>query len=119
MDIAPLNLGNARPQAVAPTAPPTVPSANGRARSIDQAASDMEGLFFSLLLKQMRQTLEPSSMFGSDNGDILGGLFDSSMGQHLAKSNALGIGNLLKRQWSSVYQGNQQDRLPPPAPPNS
>jgi len=32
----------------------------------------------------MRQTLEPDTMFPGDHGDILGGLFDLFLGQHLA-----------------------------------
>ena len=52
----------------------------------------------------MRQTLEPDTMFGQDQSDILGGLFDMTMGQHLAQSGALGIGKMLKQQWASRNQ---------------
>lgn len=75
-----------------------------RTQAIEKAATGMESMFASLLLKQMRQTLEPGSMFASDNGDVLGGLFDATMGDHLAKSNGLGIGNMLKQQWAKQYQ---------------
>ena len=30
-------------------------------------------MFASLLVKQMRQTLEPDSLFGQNGGDVLGG----------------------------------------------
>lgn len=71
-----------------------------RARA--EAATGMEGLFASMLLKQMRQTLEPGALFGSDNGDVLGGLFDATMGQHLSRAGGLGIAQLLQQQWNPL-----------------
>src|SRR5437868_15498928 len=56
----------------------------GDKRAIDAVASGFESLFVSLLIKQMRQSLEPETMFSHDKSDILGGLFDHYMGQHLA-----------------------------------
>lgn len=67
-------------------------------RAIDEAAKNFESLFVSLLLKQMRQSLEPGSMIPGDESDILGGLFDLTMGQHLAKTGALGIANMVRQQ---------------------
>lgn len=87
------------------------PEKNRLRRGAEEAAVGMEGLFVSLLLKQMRQALEPGSLFGSDNGDVLGGLFDATMGQHLARSGGLGIGNLLKQQWAGATAQTQVNRL--------
>lgn len=70
----------------------------GDNRSIDAVATNFESMFLSLLLKQMRQTLEPGGLFPQDSGDVFGGLFDLYMGQHLAQAGGLGIGNLLRRQ---------------------
>ena len=39
-------------------------------------------MFVSIVLKEMRQTLGPGSLFGSDAADINGGLFDMFMGKH-------------------------------------
>lgn len=72
-----------------------------RAQAVQQAALGFEGMFVSQLIKQMREALEPGTMFGSDTGDVLGGLFDMTMGQHLAKSGALGIAKLLQGQWTA------------------
>src|SRR5206468_1381289 len=76
------------PPVSAPTAGLDVTELAGRARSgdpkaIDAVAGAFESMFVSLVLKQMRQTLEPDTMFGQDQGDVLGGLFDLTMGQHL------------------------------------
>lgn len=79
--------------------------ARGRdARSLDAVAEGFESLFVSLLVKHMRQTLEPGTMFANDNSDILGGLFDITMGQHLAKAGALGIGTMLRQQLAQRYR---------------
>lgn len=70
--------------------------------SVDAVANGFEGIFFSILMKEMRQTLEPGSMFGGDKSDILGGMFDMFLGQQLAKNNSLGVGAMIKRQLEKV-----------------
>jgi len=77
-------------------------SSDGRA--IDTVAQGFESMFVSLLVKQMRQTLEPGTLFSQDPGDVLGGLFDHFLGQHLAQQGALGIGALVRKQWSQGAQ---------------
>src|SRR5581483_2684208 len=67
-------------------------------RAAAAAAQGFESMFASLLVQQMRQSLEPDTLFGQDTGDVLGGLFDLYLGQHLAQSGALGIGALGGRQ---------------------
>lgn len=67
---------------------------------VEQAANGFESMFASMLIKQMRQTLEPDTLFGKDSGDVLGGLFDSFMGQHLAQAGGLGIAALVRQQLS-------------------
>jgi Rod binding domain-containing protein len=64
-------------------------------------AKGFEGLFMSLVLKEMRKTLEPNGLFGKDAGDVQGGLFDMYMGQHLAQSGSLGLARMLQHQLDS------------------
>ncbi|HLJ96554.1 MAG TPA: rod-binding protein [Gemmataceae bacterium] len=72
-------------------------------RALDAVAKGFESMFLSILLKEMRQTLEPDTMFPQDSGDILGGLFDLFLGQHLAQAGALGIGAMVKKQLAARY----------------
>jgi Rod binding domain-containing protein len=72
-------------------------------RALDTVANGFESMFLSLLLKEMRQTLEPDTMFPQDSGDVLGGLFDLFLGQHLAQAGALGIGAMVKKQLAAKY----------------
>ena len=76
------------------------PLNSAKGRSVDDVARDFEGMFMSIMLKQMRETLEPGSFFGSDSADVYGGLFDLYMGQHLAQAGGLGLGAVLKQQLS-------------------
>jgi Rod binding domain-containing protein len=69
-------------------------------RAKQMAAEGFESLFASLLVKEMRQSLDQDTMFGQDRSEILGGLFDFYMGSHLAQSGRLGIGDMIKHQLS-------------------
>lgn len=64
----------------------------------EQVANDFESVFVSLMLKEMRNTLdsEEGGLFGSEGSDTFGGMFDMFMGQHIAKSNPLGVGDVIK-----------------------
>lgn len=81
--------------------------AAGKAEAV---AKDFESLFLGQLLKQMRQTLGPGGMFGSDSADVFGGLFDFFMGKHLADSGGMGIASAIKSQIQSTARDE-------PAPP--
>lgn len=72
--------------------------APGSQQDIQQTAEDFESLFMSLLLKEMRETLEPGALFGEQGGDVYGGLFDSYLGQHLARGGSLGIAQAVRAQ---------------------
>jgi peptidoglycan hydrolase FlgJ len=71
---------------------------SGDSRATAAIATGFESLFLAQLVKEMRQTLEPGTLFGNDNADIHGGLFDMYLGQHLAQAGGLGIANMVKQQ---------------------
>lgn len=56
-----------------------------------------ESMLMSLLLSKMRQTLD-GGLFSGDKSDVLGGLFDHFIGQHIAQSGGVGIGNMIRMQ---------------------
>ena len=70
---------------------------------IQAAASQFEELFVSLMLKQMRETLD-EGLFGKDSSDSLGAIFDMYMGKHLAASSPLGVGKAV----SAYLKAGQQ-----------
>lgn len=62
----------------------------------DEAAKELEGMFMSLLLKEMRQSIGSENGFAGDPSDTIGGLFDQMMGDHLAEAGGLGIADSIR-----------------------
>jgi len=67
---------------------------------IAATAKDFEATFLSLLLKEMRQTLDPDGggLFAGDTGDIQGGLFDLFLSKHLADAGGIGLAPAIEHQ---------------------
>ena len=61
------------------------------------AAEQFESIFFSMLIKEMRQTLQ-EGLFGGESSDSFGALFDQHMGSHLASGAGLGVRDLVLSQ---------------------
>ena len=69
-------------------------------------------MFFSLLCKEMRDTLEPDTLFGGDQGDVFGGMFDQFLGEHLAQGGSLGIAAMVRKQLTAQNTHEQHPRQP-------
>ena len=91
-------------------APETAAAAlrHGGKRSVAHVARDFESMFVSLILKEMRQTLEPGAMFGEDNSDSYGSLFDMYMGQHIAKAGGFGIAEMVRHYLQASPQPGER-----------
>ncbi len=82
--------------------PRSNPKATGR-----DAGQAFESMFASMLLKQMRQTLnQGQGLFGHDPTDIMGGLFDHFIGQHMAQRGSLGISELIQKNIEQRSNGS-------------
>src|SRR5258707_639985 len=82
------------------------------ARAADMAG-ELGGTFLSMLLKEMRQTLEPDGgLFPGDSGDVQGGLFDLYLGRHMADGRGIGLAATLVRQMQ------ESGTAPKPVNPN-
>jgi len=64
--------------------------------SMDAALEKFEGLFISMMLKEMRKSVG-KGFFGSDKADAIGGLFDMTLGEELGRHGGLGIAAALNR----------------------
>jgi Rod binding domain-containing protein len=84
------------------------------ARNLQEAAVGFETTFLSILLKEMRQTLEPGTMFGNDPSDVFGGLFDTFMSQYLGQTGSLGIAKLVKQQLQAYLANGPRTPASPP-----
>lgn len=98
-------------------------AADAKGAKLREAAREMEATFLSMLIKQMRETLEPDGggLFPGDTGDVQGGLFDLFLSKHLADAGGVGMAAALLRQMRETAPGKSTDApaLPPrgyPAP---
>jgi Rod binding domain-containing protein len=78
---------------------------SGDARAPDRVAAEFESMIVSMVLKEMRQTLEPGTLFGEDSSDSYGGIFDLYLGKHLADAGGFGVSGMVKR-YLEVAQNN-------------
>lgn len=57
-----------------------------------EAATAVEGLFVSMLVSEMKNTLESGGFFGSGPGsDVFDGMFERLMGEEIAKKGGFGL----------------------------
>lgn len=87
---APSVLSILKPQASAERAAATLDPAGAV-----QAGTEFEAVFMSMMVKQLRETLE-GGFFGEEKSDTFGAMFDMYLGQHLAESQPLGIGKAIE-----------------------
>lgn len=79
--------------------------ARGRAAGkLDQQATltarhlqEVEGLFISMMLKNLRSSETGEGLFAGDKSDTFGGMFDMYLGQHLAESGGVGLSQMLQQ----------------------
>jgi flagellar protein FlgJ len=67
-------------------------------------AREFEATFLSMILKEMRESLDPEvGLFPGDSGDVQGGLFDLFLGKHMAESGGVGLAAALVRQMQAQH----------------
>jgi len=71
-----------------------------RARQrLQHVTKEFESLLVGYMLKSMRSSMNSSEMFGdSYGGDVLEGLFDNQMAQHVSRNSSLGLAEMLYRR---------------------
>lgn len=74
-------------------------------------ASEFESVFLSLMLKELRGTLQEGGFFGEEGSDTFGGMFDLFLGQHLAKAAPLGIGELVLDSYASASSSENSETI--------
>jgi Rod binding domain-containing protein len=92
-------------------------------QSAVNVAQDFESVFASMLVKEMRQSLGPESLFGEDSGDVYGGLFDRFMGEQMTSGQGLGMARMVQQSIERMENGGKRPEqaasLPPVAAPVS
>lgn len=70
---------------------------------MEKVGEELEGVFVSMLVKEMRNSLE-DGLFGQEGSDTYGGMFDMFIGQHLADTKPLGISDVLLNQYRQIQK---------------
>ncbi len=61
-----------------------------------EAIEKMEGMFLSMMMKELRKSEMGDGFFPGDKGDTYGGMFDMFVGDHLAKNTDIGLERLFQ-----------------------
>ena len=77
---------------------------------IESVGKDFESVFLSMLVKEMRQSLD-QGFFGEETSDTYGGMFDLFIGQSLAQSKPLGIAEMLLDQYRASHPTTGNDEV--------
>ncbi|WP_182870011.1 rod-binding protein [Rhodopirellula sp. JC639] len=101
------NISVSLPGQIAAAAKGEAPSAAG----MEELGTEFESVFLSMLMKEMRNSLE-DGLFGGDGSDSFGGMFDQFIGQHLAQSKAIGVSDLLVQQYSKTQAAESHEQSP-------
>lgn len=79
----------------------------------DKVVKDFESVFASMMLKEMRKTLESTNLFGDDPSDIYGGMFDQFLGQHIGGAGGLGMAKMIREGLDRVMANPQRQSIVP------
>lgn len=99
------------------TATQTHKSIDDRTRQrLQHATKEFESLLVGYMLKSMRSSVKSSEMFGdSYGGDVLEGLFDGQMAQHVSRNSSLGLAEMLYRRMTGEEMPSGRQPLARPA----
>ena len=67
-----------------------------KSAKMDKAIKDFEGLFLSMMIKELRQTSSGDGLFPGDASDTYGGMFDMFLGKELAEGKGLGLESMFR-----------------------
>ncbi len=85
---------------------------------LQRVTKEFESLLVGYMLKSMRSGVNTSEMFGdSYGGDVLEGLFDGQMAQHVSQNSSLGLAELLYRRMTGEEMPAARTTQPRPAAP--
>jgi Rod binding domain-containing protein len=67
-----------------------------KSQKVRKVIEEFEGVFMSMMIKQLRETDSGEGFFPGDHSDTYGGMFDMFMGQHLARGAQTGLETLFE-----------------------
>ncbi len=84
------------------------PADSRKSTRVEKAIKDFEGLFLSMMIKELRQTSSGEGLFSGDASDTYGGMFDMFLGNELAAGKGLGLESVFR---SSTAMSQLEERI--------
>ena len=84
------------------------PADSRKSAKVEKAIKDFEGLFLSMMIKEMRQTSSGDGLFSGDASDTYGGMFDMFLGNELAAGKGIGLESVFR---SSAAMSQLEERI--------
>lgn len=81
-----------------------------KSEKVQKVIEEFEGVFMSMMIKQLRETDSGEGFFPGDHSDTYGGMFDLFMGQHLARGAQTGLETLFESATAKSQLENYIDR---------
>ena len=81
-------------------------------KRMEEVGQSFESVFLSMILKEMRNTLEGGGFFGEEASDTYGGLFDLYIGQAVAEASPLGLGEMVLDDYKKNSKSASTDTTP-------
>ncbi len=89
-----------------------VPGKDSSAEEVKKVAGQLEGVFFSMVVKEMRKSMMSDDLFGSGpEAEQYAGLFDQMMGEHMAQTGGLGIARMVMESAQAARESIRPEAL--------
>lgn len=81
-----------------------------KSEKVRKVIEEFEGVFMSMMIKQLRETDNGEGFFPGDHSDTYGGMFDMYMGNHLARGAQTGLETLFESATATRQLEDYVDR---------
>ncbi len=100
--VANLGLNPAEPAAIAASTTALTPTQTAALAKLHTAATQLEGVFLGMMMKEMRATVPENSLFGSSPAETtFNEMLDEQRSQSMAGTGMLGVAKIMENQLRS------------------
>lgn len=90
---------------------PEMQKAKAEDAKLRKACQDFESVFIAYMLKTMRETVPKNDLFGDrSKEEIFQGMMDDEMSKEIAKSDSMGLSDMLYAQLSQQFLNQEKNR---------
>lgn len=79
---------------------------------LKETCKDMEAMFLNMLMTNMRNTVQKSSLVDTSQEDIMTSMLDTEMTKNMANAGGVGLADMLYRQLSITASATKKNQAP-------